>query len=345
MTAEALLDLIERDDAHPALLVPGNAATVSYSELHAAVERVAGELAGAGIVQGDAVAMSFPNGPEMVIAFLAIIAAGAAAAPLNPAYTADELRGYLVDLRPRAMILHGGAGEPARAACDELGIRVLDATAQAPAAVTVADGEGAALPARDPDARALLLHTSGTTSRPKVVPLRQRNLASSARAVAATYALDGADVSHCVMPLFHVHGLVASTLATAVHRRDGARAAALQRLARSGMTRCEHGATWYSAVPTIHAGADVAGGRRAASPSTPCASLARAARRWPRRCRTKLEERARRAARPGLRDDRGGSPDGVEPAAAGRAPPQLGRARHRHADRHPRRPVARAGGR
>ena len=252
MTAEALLDLIERDDAHPALLVPGNAATVSYSELHAAVERVAGELAGAGIVQGDAVAMSFPNGPEMVIAFLAIIAAGAAAAPLNPAYTADELRGYLVDLRPRAMILHGGAGEPARAACDELGIRVLDATAQAPAAVTVADGEGAALPARDPDARALLLHTSGTTSRPKVVPLRQRNLASSARAVAATYALDGADVSHCVMPLFHVHGLVASTLATL---STGGTVLVPPRFSASAFWHdtVEHGATWYSAVPTIHA--------------------------------------------------------------------------------------------
>jgi acyl-CoA synthetase (AMP-forming)/AMP-acid ligase II len=260
MTAEALLDLIERDDGHPALLVPGTAATVSYAELHAAVDRVAGELAGVGIVPGDAVAMSFPNGPEMVIVFLAIIAAGAAAAPLNPAYTADEFRGYLLDLRPRAMILHGGAGEPARAVCEELGIRVLDATAQAPAAVTVADAEAAALPARDPDAlpardpdaRALLLHTSGTTSRPKVVPLRQRNLASSARAVAATYALDGADVSHCVMPLFHVHGLVASTLATL---STGGTVLVPPRFSASAFWRdtVQHGATWYSAVPTIHA--------------------------------------------------------------------------------------------
>lgn len=252
MTAEALLDLIERDDGHPALLAPGTAATVSYAELHAAVDRVAGELAGVGIVQGDAVAMSFPNGPEMVIAFLAIIAAGAAAAPLNPAYTADEFRSYLVDLRPRAMILYGGAGEPAREVCEELGIRVLDATAQVPAAVTVAEGEGAALPARDPDARALLLHTSGTTSRPKVVPLRHRNLASSARAVAATYALDGADVSHCVMPLFHVHGLVASTLATL---STGGTVLVPPRFSASAFWRdtVEHGATWYSAVPTIHA--------------------------------------------------------------------------------------------
>jgi acyl-CoA synthetase (AMP-forming)/AMP-acid ligase II len=255
MTAEALLDLIERNDGHPALVVPGDGATVSYAEMHAAVDRVASELVGVGITPGDAVAMSFTNGPEMVIAFLAIVAAGAAAAPLNSAYTADEFRGYLVDLRPRAMILHGGAGEAARGVCAELGTRVLDAAAHTPAALTVADeegGVGGSLVPRDPEARALLLHTSGTTSRPKVVPLRQRNLASSARAVAATYALDGADVSHCVMPLFHVHGLVASTLATL---STGGTVLVPPRFSASAFWRdtVTHGATWYSAVPTIHA--------------------------------------------------------------------------------------------
>ena len=251
MTAEALLDLIERNDEHPALIVPGTGATVSYAEMHAAVDRVARELVQVGIAPGDAVAMAFLNGPEMVIGFLAIVAAGAAAAPLNPAYTADEFRGYLVDLRPRAMIFHDGAGEAARAVCHELGIRVLNATADAPGALTVASGGGGPLPARDPHARALLLHTSGTTSRPKVVPLRQRNLASSARAVAATYGLDGADVSHCVMPLFHVHGLVASTLATLC---TGGTVLVPPRFSASAFWRdtVTHGATWYSAVPTIH---------------------------------------------------------------------------------------------
>ena len=254
MTAEALLDLIERNDGHPALVVPGTGATVSYAELHAAVDRVAGELVAVGITPGDAVAMSFANGPEMVIAFLSIIAAGAAAAPLNPAYTADEFRGYLVDLRPRAMILHGGAGEAARGVYADLGTRVLDAAAPAPGALTVGadNGHGGPLPARDPDARALLLHTSGTTSRPKVVPLRQRNLASSARAVAATYGLDRSDVSHCVMPLFHVHGLVASTLATL---STGGTVLVPPRFSASAFWRdtVTHRATWYSAVPTIHA--------------------------------------------------------------------------------------------
>jgi acyl-CoA synthetase (AMP-forming)/AMP-acid ligase II len=251
-SAEALLDLIEREDGHPALLVPHTGATVSYAQLHQAVARVAGELAGGGIEPGDVVAMSFVNGPEMVICFLAIIAAGAGAAPLNPAYTSDEFGDYLVDLRPRAMIVHGGAGEASRSVCAELDIPLLQATSRAGSDVTVLpDSAPAGLPARDPDAIALLLHTSGTTSRPKVVPLRQRNLTSGARAVAATYGLSAEDVSHCVMPLFHVHGLIASTLATL---SAGGTVLVPPRFSASAFwpDTVTYGATWYSAVPTIH---------------------------------------------------------------------------------------------
>ncbi len=98
---------------------------------------------------------------------------------------------------------------------------------------------------------ALLLHTSGTTARPKQVPIRQRNLMASARTVAATYALQPADTSHCVMPLFHVHGLVASTLATLV---SGGTVLCPRRFSANAFWTdgAAHGATWYSAVPTIH---------------------------------------------------------------------------------------------
>src|SRR5256886_17618689 len=100
---------------------------------------------------------------------------------------------------------------------------------------------------------ALILHTSGTTSRPKRVPLSHANLMTSARNVAGTYNLTPEDVSLCVMPLFHVHGLVASTLATFF--TGGTVVVPLKFNPLSfWSTVKEHRATWYSAVPTIHQG-------------------------------------------------------------------------------------------
>jgi acyl-CoA synthetase (AMP-forming)/AMP-acid ligase II len=98
---------------------------------------------------------------------------------------------------------------------------------------------------------ALILHTSGSTGRPKRVPLRHFNLAVSSANVANTYALSEEDVSLCIMPLFHIHGLIASTMATllsggAVVVPDKFNALSFWRTVR------EHRVTWYSGVPTMH---------------------------------------------------------------------------------------------
>src|SRR5439155_25528252 len=98
---------------------------------------------------------------------------------------------------------------------------------------------------------ALILHPSGTTSRPKRVPLSHANLMTSARNVAETYQLTSADVSLCVMPLFHVHGLVASTLATLFTGGTVVVPPKFNPLSFWSTVR-DHSATWYSAVPTIH---------------------------------------------------------------------------------------------
>jgi acyl-CoA synthetase (AMP-forming)/AMP-acid ligase II len=247
----ALLDLLTAPDAALALVEPASGERTTYGELRAAADRLARSLAAAGVDPGDAVAMSLPNGPEIVTAFLGVVAAGAAAAPLNQAYTADEFRAYLEDLQPRAMLFLRGEASPARAACDDLGIRQLELTGERTAVLALGLAPAGPAAARDPEAVALLLHTSGTTSKPKGVPIRQRNLAASARAVAATYGLSGDDASHCVMPLFHVHGLVASTLATLA---SGGSVIAPRRFSASTFwaESAAHGATWYSAVPTIH---------------------------------------------------------------------------------------------
>jgi acyl-CoA synthetase (AMP-forming)/AMP-acid ligase II len=250
--ALTLLDMLRGADDQVALVEPASGDRTTYGALRDAVDRIGRELVGLGVAPGDVVALTGANGPEIVIAFLAIVAAGAAAAPLNPAYTADEFGAYLDDLRPRAMLFVGDAGAAARVACTRLEIAALDLEGDAAVRQSIRGAHAApARPADAPDAIALLLHTSGTTSRPKGVPLRQRHLAASADVIASHYALTGGDVSHCVMPLFHVHGLVASALATfasggtvLVPRRFSVGSFWEDSLAR--------GATWYSAVPTIH---------------------------------------------------------------------------------------------
>ena len=246
----SLSALISAPNGRPALTDTLGARNLSYGELRATAVRIGGQLLHAGVGPGRTVALSFANGPEIVATFLGVLSAGAAAAPLNPAYTEQELDAYLRDLEPAAMVVDGPA-EAARRACAALGIQVIDLDTGG-SELRLAGVEGVEPVGRpDPNATALVLHTSGTTSKPKGVYLRQRHLAASAQTIAATYGLVEADVSYCVMPLFHVHGLVASTFATLA---SGGTVVIPPRFSASrfweDVARWE--ATWFSAVPTIH---------------------------------------------------------------------------------------------
>ncbi len=253
--ADPLLALLDSAGARPALVVPDDGTRRSHAELAETAAGLAGGLAAAGVGRGDRVAAVLGNGPEPVVLLFALGLLGAAMAPLNPAYTEPELRFFLEDIRPRLLVLGGDAPPAAAAAADGLPAVELESwDGSGPPRLSIA---GRALPdapaaaAGSPEDAALLLHTSGTTSRPKQVPLLQRNLTAQARAIAAHYALAGDDVSFCAMPLFHVHGLVASALAqlaaggtVVVPRRFGPR--------RFWAQAAEHGVTWLSAGPTLH---------------------------------------------------------------------------------------------
>ena len=236
----------------------------TYDVLRRHVERTVAELNERGLGRNDRVAIVLPNGPEMAGAFAAV-AAGATAAPLNPACTESEFAFYLADLGAGALMLAEGDDSPARSAADALGVQVLEVRAQpedpagtfrfaAPANPTAAErGRGAPLDAgfARPDDVALILHTSGTTSRPKLVPLLHSNVCASARHVRDTLALGPDDLCMNVMPLFHVHGLVACVLASlaagaGVHCAPGFNALRFF----AWMDDCAP--TWYSAVPTMH---------------------------------------------------------------------------------------------
>jgi acyl-CoA synthetase (AMP-forming)/AMP-acid ligase II len=261
----SLRQLISMSDKHPALVVPDRGpggrppgdtdggTVLSYAGLQRALDRATGRLAALGVCEGDRVALVAANGPALIVAFLTLVASGAAVAPLNPALGVAELTAELADLQV-TRLLHDGAATAAAAA----------AAAGVPASVIGmedgrlhVDGQAGDLgrvvnkQAGSPQSLALLLHTSGTTSKPKTVPIRQRNLTASALTVAQTYELSGNDVTVCVMPLFHVHGLVATVLATLTTGGT----VVLPRFRPSAFWDevSQFGATWYTAVPTIHA--------------------------------------------------------------------------------------------
>lgn len=251
----------------PALGAPGRD-WLSYDGLRALSAEVGASLRGFGIGPGDRVAIVLPNGPEMAAAFVTI-AQAATTAPLNPAYREEEYAFYLGDLGAKAIVLAEGYDGPALAAARAAGLMVLRLRAEPaqPAGLftLTAQGEtGAAQPEREAAEAdvALILHTSGTTSRPKIVPLLQSNLAASARNIAQSLNLTAADRCLNVMPLFHIHGLVAAVSASLSAGASICCAPGFDALRFFGWMR-EVRPTWYTAVPTMHQAILTRAGRNA----------------------------------------------------------------------------------
>jgi acyl-CoA synthetase (AMP-forming)/AMP-acid ligase II len=255
MTSRTIIDLLSNgENEAPAIAAPGRS-ELSYRGLRGQVATTVAALNSLGIGRNDPVAMVLPNGPEGAAAFLSI-ASGATTAPLNPAYTRDEFEFYLSDLGAKLLVVHEGADTPALGAAERLSIPVatLNFDASDPAGVFQLGGSTAAPQAggfAESDDIALVLHTSGTTSRPKIVPLTHQNLCASAANIVASLSLTRRDRCLNIMPLFHIHGLVAALLSSL----------------QAGATICctpgfnalnffawlkEVRPTWYTAVPTMH---------------------------------------------------------------------------------------------
>jgi acyl-CoA synthetase (AMP-forming)/AMP-acid ligase II len=258
-SASTVIGLLERgaQDA-TALSAPGGV-PLSYQSLRKLALGTLAALNAHGIGRNDRVAIVLNTGPEMAAAFLCV-SAGATAAPLNPAYRADEFEFYLSDLKAKLLVIGSEMSSPATEVANRLGIpivRLVAAPERGAGSFTLefpdglATGHAGEAGAAAPEDTALVLHTSGTTSRPKIVPLSQRNVCASARNVSRTVEFVASDRGLTIMPLFHIHGLIAGVLAP---------------LSAGGEVCCTPGfnalkffswmaevrPTWYTAVPTMH---------------------------------------------------------------------------------------------
>ena len=230
---------------------------LNFGDLRDQASAITGILNGLGIGRGDRVAIVLPNGPEMASAFVCI-GAGATTAPLNPAYRQEEFDFYLSDLDAKALVVEAGADTPARGAAAARGVPILELSGDAgsPAGTFTLSGEPVGDPATNggpagPDDTALVLHTSGTTSRPKIVPLSQRNVTASAANIAETLRLSPDDRCLNIMPMFHIHGLIAAVLSSV-----GAGASIWCSPGFNALSFfnwvTEAKPSWYTAVPTMH---------------------------------------------------------------------------------------------
>ncbi|KAF9623920.1 hypothetical protein IFM89_006647 [Coptis chinensis] len=257
MTLTALLkEAAVKFPSHRALSLSGKF-DITYSKLQQLIDQATLSLVSAGVKPGDSVALTYPNTIEFVIMFLAVIRARGIAVPLNAAYTAEEFEFYLSDSESKLLLTSPEGIDSALSAAKKLNIphtatcfsnNEITLSAKTDSSVNSVDAI-----VNEPSDIALFLHTSGTTSRPKGVPLTQANLAASVQNIKSAYKLTESDSTVIVLPLFHVHGLLAGLLSSLI---AGA-AVTLPAAGRFSATTfwsdmIKYNATWYTAVPTIH---------------------------------------------------------------------------------------------
>ena len=254
---KTIQELLENGNDDSIAISAPNRTALTFSGLRDHVANTVDTLNALGIGRNDSVAIVLPNGPEMASAFISI-AAGATTAPLNPVYHEKEFEFYLTDLNAKLLIVNAGSESPARKVAEKLGIAVVELQTNEGDPAGVFQLKGKPLPnakpqcgfAREND-NALVLHTSGTTARPKIVPLSQLNICTSAENIVNNLALVPEDRCLNIMPLFHIHGLIAAVLSSL---RAGASV-----FCTPGFNALkffawlkESNPTWYTGVPTMH---------------------------------------------------------------------------------------------
>ena len=241
----------EQNDENIAITSKDNT-PLYYKDLKKLIGNISSQLAAKSITSKDRAAIVLPNGPYMATSFLAI-SSYMSAAPLNPNYKSEEFEFYLQDLKPKIIIVDAGSKNPVVDVAKKIGITLVELKIKKNSPTGVFDlfDKQSEYTLPEEKDEALVLHTSGTTSRPKIVPLSNINIYSSALNISSSLKLTNND--HClnIMPLFHIHGLIAvltssMKVGASVCASEGFNALKFLEFAKSEKI------TWYSGVPTMH---------------------------------------------------------------------------------------------
>ena len=238
-----------------AILAPG-CLPMTYGALWMQANDLARGLRSVGVGRTDRVAVVLPDGPEAAVAMITV-AAGAVCVPLNPGFTYDEYQRYFVELHPAALLTCADSNSASPLAAQTLGIPVIELSER------LDEGAGAfnvIIQAPQPVANhefassaddAFMLLTSGSTSRPKTVPLTHLSVCLSADNVGAAIELESRDRLLSVLPLYHGHGLISGLLAALT---CGSSIVCMSGFNVTGFFDClsEFRPSWYTAVPAIH---------------------------------------------------------------------------------------------
>ena len=244
------------DNPEAYAILASDRSPLTYKNFITQIDNTLRTLRSLGINRNDRLAVVLPNGPEMAVSFAAI-ASAATFAPINPFYRLNEFEHYMRNLNPKGLIVSSEADSPARQAAKKLSIPIIDLKPTYDAGAGIFDliGKQELTPVRDSSSKqddiALVLHTSGTTSHQKIVPLTNKNICISGHNIAFTLQLGSYDRCLNVMPLFHIHGLIGAILSSWT--------AAASVVCTSGFDPLrffewmdKFHPTWYTAVPTMH---------------------------------------------------------------------------------------------
>ena len=255
LTKNTLYNLILAIDGNNVFIQAPDESNITYKDLLKYVDNTFNQLSSLNIKKEDRIALALENGSAMACTFVAI-ASNFTSCPLNPAFTKEEFKFYYDDLKVKAVIIEENKLIQAREAAKELNIEIIDLKKKTSSNfiklnIEINNTNKNYSPDSNEDDIAMILHTSGTTSRPKMVPLSHKNLMASAKNISTTLNLNKNDKCLNIMPMFHIHGLIAAILAPIYQSGSIITPSGFDAL-KFFRWIDKYKPTWYTAVPTMH---------------------------------------------------------------------------------------------